>query len=271
MRMLCRPDAAMDFLLECIGFPPAYDLTALAQRIAAEGEPAAWRGPSGIHLRYPLGGGLEVRLDREDGQDHWTLWPYFEVQRRLRVSVQNVLKLPDSPFDVLLHGIANPPVPDDPWNELTGIDYPLATYLTDARRLPGTLQRGHVLAVSISGFALDIDYVGPNEGVRSAYVLDEPHGALLLPSQGRDRPGGCMELSLRVRTVRHIENPLSRQRVDVLEVDAPGRPLDLFVSRWQLEADGLEAPRPGWRIEGSFLFTGRVSGGLPSPNKKRRR
>ena len=48
----------------------------------------------------------------------------------------------------------------------------------------------------------------------------------------------------------------------LIEVDAPGRPLDLFVSRWQLEAHELPPPRPGWRIEGAFLFTGRVSGGL---------
>ena len=54
----------------------------------------------------------------------------------------------------------------------------------------------------------------------------------------------------------------------VLEVDAPGRPLDLFVSRWQLAADGFESPRPGWRIEGAFLFTGRVSGGLPRRPKR---
>jgi len=259
----------VDFLLECIGFPPAYDLPGLARRITAEGEKTAWRGPSGIHLRYPLGGGLEVRLDREDGQEHWTLWPYFDVKHRLRVAVQNMLRLPDSPFDVLLHGIANPPLPDDPWNEVSGMDYPLATYLTDARRLPSRLERGHVLAVSVSGFALDIDYVGPNEGVRSPYVLEEPNGALLLPAQGKDRPGGCMELSLRVRSVRRIENPLSGELVDVLEVDAPGRPLDLFVSRWQLEADGHPAPRPGWRVEGAFLFTGRLSGGLTGRRRHR--
>ena len=71
-----------------------------------------------------------------------------------------------------------------------------------------------------------------------------------------------MELSLPIRSCRHLENPLTREKIEVIEVDAPGRPLDLFVSRWQLEAHELPPPRPGWRIEGAFLFTGRVSGGL---------
>jgi hypothetical protein len=44
----------------------------------------------------------------------------------------------------------------------------------------------------------------------------------------------------------------------------------LFVSRWQLEADKLPAPRPGLRIEGSFLFTGRLAGGLPGPKQTAR-
>ncbi|MEW6072533.1 MAG: hypothetical protein AB1726_08070 [Planctomycetota bacterium] len=254
----------MDFLLECIGFPPDYDLDALARRIAAEGEAVAWRGPAGTHLRLPLSGGVEVRLDREGGEERTDLWPHYEVRRRLRVAVQSISPLPDSPFDVLLTGIANPPLPsgDDLGSEVTGEDYPLATYLSDARRLPRDLPRGHVLAVSVCGFALDVTYLGPNEGVRDPYVLEEPCGALLVPLGGEERPRGAMEVSLRVREVRHLQNPLTGVLVDVLEADAPGRPLDLFVSRWQLETEGFPAPRPGWRIEGAFLFTGRVSGGL---------
>ena len=31
----------------------------------------------------------------------------------------------------------------------------------------------------------------------------------------------------------------------------------------------IEAPRPGWRIEGAFLFNGRVAGGLPQRKTKR--
>lgn len=263
----------MDFLLECIGFPPGYDLDALARRVADEGDSVAWRGPNGTHLRLPLTGGVEVRMDRERERQPCTLWPHFEVRHRLRVGVQSVLRCPDSPFDVFLTGIANPPLPtgDDEGSDPLGEDYPLATYISDARRLPDSLPRGHVLAVSISGFALDVTYLGPNEGVKDPYVLEEPCGALLVPLGSAGDPGGCMELSLRIRQVRHLENPLTGALVDVLEADAPGRPLELFVSRWQLEAEGYEAPRPGWRIEGAFLFTGRVSGGLPPVARKGRR
>jgi hypothetical protein len=253
----------MDFLLECIGFPPTTDVAALAQRIRREGEPVALRGPKGTHLRMPFPGGLEVRLDREEGQEHDSLWPYYESSRRLRVALEGLRSLPDSPFDVLLHGRANPPLPDDPWRELSGDEYPLVTYLCDARRLPRALPRGHVLAVSLAGFALDVSFVGPNEGVRSRYLREEPNGSVLLPLEGAEQPGGCMELSLLVRAIHHLENPFTKEPIELVEADAPGRPLDLFLSRWQLEAHDLPTPRPGWRIEGAFLFHGRLAGGLP--------
>ncbi len=250
----------MDFLLECIGFPPGTDLDALAERIRREGEPVAWRGPAGLHLRYPLSPGLEVRLDREDGQAHDSLVPHFEVSRRLRVAVESVQPLPDSPFDALLRGRANPPLPGDPTGSGDG-EYPLAALLSDARRLPRNIRRGHVIAVSLAGFALDVVHVGPDRGVRDPGLAER--GSELLPLEGSDQPGGCMELSLVVRGIRHLENPLTRERIEALEVDAPGRPLDLFLSRWQLQTHGLPAPRAGWRIEGAFLFSGRLAGGLP--------
>lgn len=59
-------------------------------------------------------------------------------------------------------------------------------------------------------------------------------------------------------------NPITRIPVELIEAESPGGPTILFASRSQLERDGLPAPRPGGRIEGSFAFTGRVAGGLPS-------
>jgi hypothetical protein len=253
----------VDFLLECIGFPPDHDLEALVRTIREHGEPVAWRGPKGTHLRYSFPGGLDVRLDREGESGPWSLWPYFEVSRRLRVAVTGLVPLPDSPYDVLLHGTANPPLPDTSPDEEERTAYPICTYLCDSRRMPRRLRTGHVLAVSIAGFALDVSYVGSDHGATDTAILDRPHGAGLAPLAGEGRPGGCMEVSLRVRTIRHLLNPLTQEDVQVIEADAPGRPLDLFVSRWQLSTEGFERPRPGGRIEGVFLFTGRLAGGLP--------
>jgi len=186
------------------------------------------------------------------------------------VAVTSIEPLRESPSDAVLFGIANPPVPaeaDDPLPEELGMDYPIATFLSDARRLPRSVPAGHVLAVSVSGFAVDISYLGPNAGVRDPFILEEPRGASLCPVADDTNPPGCMELSLRIRQVRRLENRHTGQPFLVLEADAPGRPIELFLSRWQVETDGFEAPRPGWRIEGAFLFTGRIAGGLPRPKR----
>lgn len=254
----------MDFLLECIGFPPDEDLRGLAERIRREGEPVAYRGPGGEHLRVRLPGRIELRLDREEGTDVDQVFPYYDVPRRLRLAVARVATLPDSPFDVLVSGLANPPLPDE--DELAPFereDYPFVTYLTDARRLPGRFPAGHVLAVSVAGFALDVTRIGPDEGPTLERVVNEPLGAPIVPLGSPDEPAGVVDLSLVVTKVRRVENAWSGHGFLMLEVNAPGRPLDVFVSTWQLEADGIPEPRRGWRVEGTFLFTGRVSGGLP--------
>lgn len=257
----------MDFLLECIGFPPATDADELISRVRHEGEPVPWRGNPRSHLRLPLADGLELRLDREEGQDFWTLLPHFKVPYRLRVAVESIVTVPDSPFDALLIGWASPPAPEAPESEGRGA-YRLAAWLTDARRLPRRLAQNHVLAIGIAGFALEVSYVGPNEGVRDRRILELPHGAFVTPLTGSDNPGGCSEVSLRVKEIRHLRNPITGLIVDVLVADAPERPLLLFLSPWQLFNDGLPPARPGWRIEGTFLFTGRIEGGLP--RRKRR-
>ncbi len=257
----------MDFLLECIGFPPDFPIDDLIALVKSDGEPAAWRGDPALHRRLPLGGGLELRMDREPGQKHWNLLPDFKVNHRLRVAVEEIRALPDSPFDALLVGWAAPKA-DGARSGARGGAYRLCTYLSDARKLPRNLPRGHVLAVSIAGYSLDLSYVGPNDEASSTLVLDEESGASVRPLGAANDPGGCAEVSVRIREIRHVENPITRREVQVLEVDAPERPLDLFVSRWQLEKDGFEPPRPGWRIEGTFMFSGRIAGGLPSPSPR---
>lgn len=253
----------MDFLLECIGFAPDEDPSSLAERARVEGEATPWRGDSENHRRLVLGEGLELRVDREPGQDFWTMLPHYRVPHRLRVAVESLRRVSDSPFDALLTAWAAPPMPGEPEAGGRPGAYRFASWLTDARRLPRRLPEGHVLAVSIAGFALNVDYVGPNDGVSDPGWLERPRGAWVTPLGGADAPGGCSEVSLRVREVRHLRNVVTGRTVDLVVTDAPERPLILFLSPWQLARDALPAPRPGWRLEGSFLFTGTTSGGLP--------
>jgi hypothetical protein len=251
----------VDFLLECIGFPPDTDLDELAARVEREGESAAWRDPSGLHRRLPLAEGLELRLDSNPETGVPALWPYFQSPHRLRVAVERLQRIPDQPYDVLLRGEANPPLPSEfgPPDET----WPLACYVTDARRLPQPLAPRHVLAVSIAGFALDVAWTGPEPAAPNPAARARPHGALLFPLGSAQDPGGCMDVSVRIRNVRHLVNPLTGVPFELLEADAPGRPLQLFVSQWQLALDELPTPRPGMRLDGVFVFTGRVAGGLP--------
>lgn len=254
----------MDFLLECIGFPPDHDVERLVGLARRAGERAPWRGPDGEHLRLPLGHGLELRADREAEDAPWTVVPYFQSERRLRIAVDTVRALPDSRYDALVTGWANPPVDGaDGLRE----SYPVSAVLTDARRIPRGVARGKVLAVSLAGFALDVEHVGRSPG-RASGGAREPRrfedGGWIEPLGGEDDPGGCVELQARVRTAEALANPLTGASVTLLEVETPGRPLVLFTSPWQLEGEGLPAPETGSWIRGVFLLTGRIAGGLRS-------
>lgn len=261
----------MDFLLECVGFPPDQDLGELIELAHERGESVPWRGPEGEHLTIPLADGIELRFDREEDSDHWSLLPFYREEQRLRVAVQSIRSLEDSPFDALLTGWAAPTRAafQDEWCGPGA--YLLSCWLTDARRLPKSLLPGRVLSVGIAGFALEVEFVGPNSEAPDESVYDLEGGALLEPLTGPDAPGGCMHASLRVMSVRHTRNPITELPVMLLECDAPERSLHVFVSPWQLEQDGLRMPRPGWRVEGSFLFMGRITGGLPGPARTARR
>ncbi len=260
----------MDFLLECVGFPPDFPLEQVVKLVRERGEAAVWRGDPERHLRLPLGAGLELRADFDESSARWNVLPYYRVEHRLRVAVDEIRSLPDSPFDALLIGWAAPPTPGSEPTRSRGA-YRLSMYVTDARRLPPRMPRGHVLAVNTAGFALDVDYVGPDEGVYDLALLERETGsASVVPLGSPEDPGGCAEVSLRIRNVLHLVNPFTEVPVEVLEVEAPERPLHLFVSRWQLQQDDLPPPRPGGRIEGTFLFIGRIAGGLPARSTRER-
>ena len=264
----------VNFLLECFGFPPDADEQTIVQQVIKEGESVPWRGPEGEHYRLQIATDLELRVDREEGSKHWSILPWYRESASLRVAVRDLVRAPDSPFDILLVGWAAPPIralEEEQGGEETEGAYLFSTYLTDARRLPARLPKGHTLALSVSGFAIDVSYLGPNDGVRQAEILDQESGAWIQPLGGAGSPGGCNELSVRIQEVRHIRNPLTGRDIDILRVDAPSRPLHLFVSPWDLKEAGYPSPRPGDRIEGVFFFNGRISGGLPNRRRPKER
>lgn len=258
----------MDFLLECIGFPPTSDRDELVRTVRRHGEPTAYRGLGGEHLRMALAQGIELRLDRDEGSETIELYPFFAERSRLRVSVESLREVSGSPFDALLTGWVAPPAPGAPCPWEPPGAYLLTTWLTDARRLPQRVEAGRVLAVSTAGFSLEVTYLGPNAGVCDPSILERPSGALVSPLGAPDDPGGCAELSVRIQSVRHARNAITGEAVEIVEVDAPERALHLFLSPWELARDGLPGPRPGYRVEGTFLFTGRIAGGLTGPRRR---
>lgn len=255
----------------------------LIDLVRKKGEAAPWRGAPENHRRLALVDGLELRVDRETNDAAWNILPHYQTKRRLRIAVDDIRSVPDSRFDALLIGWAAPPVREDDenannltWqhgNVLTSNApgaYAISTYLTDARRLPNEVPHGLVLAVSIAGFALDVSYLGADSGASDPNVFENEDGASIEPLGGLSEPGGCADVSLRIQEVVSLVNPITQRPFDRIEACAPERPHSLFVSRWQLEADGLAQPKIGLRIEGTFLFTGRLAGGLPGPKRTAR-
>ena len=72
--------------LESVGFDPHTDFDGLAERVREEGEPVAWRGPGGEHRKLAIAPDLELRLDRDEGEDFATLLPYYAERARLRMN-----------------------------------------------------------------------------------------------------------------------------------------------------------------------------------------
>ena len=166
----------MDFLLECIGFPPTVGVEDLLAVIDDRGEAAAWRGSPEDHRLLKLGGGLEVRADRDPGQAFWTVTPQLRVPTRRRLAITAIVHTGESPFDALLAGWCAPPTPDERREGDPPGLYRLATWITDARRLDGRVRPGKVLAVSVAGFAVHVDRIVQNAEASQPAVLERPPG-----------------------------------------------------------------------------------------------
>ena len=256
--------AGMDFLIECIGFGPDCDLAGLTRELEKEGEPTPWRGNSTSQRRLHLGQGLELRGERHPNGS-WTLLPHYRVDTRLRISTQKLSPSEDSRFEALLHGWAAPPIPGLSADEYG--TYLLSVWISDSARLPKPLPDGHTLALLVAGFALDLETIGSNQELATPELLERPNGALIEPLGGHDNPSGCAQVSLRIKEVRNLKNKITGETVLVCLCDAPERPLALLVSPWQLESEGLPAPRPGLRIRGTFLFLAEIAGGILGPSR----
>jgi len=263
----------MDFLLECIGFPPDWPLRRLVEAALERGEPAAWRGAAATHRSLRLGEFVEVLVER-DGDGPWSCLPLCASPHRLRLAVHGRKRIADARFDALVSGRvlvdgARPGAPDERADASTG-GYHASACLVDARKLPARLARDHVLALELCALALDVSYIGDDKGCEHVEAPGMERGAWLAPLAGPDDPSGAMELSARIARILREKNPYSGEPYEVLELDCPVRPIRALCSRWQREAEGLEPPRVGARIEGVFLFAGRVRGGLPGPQGRAR-
>ncbi|MEL6714358.1 MAG: hypothetical protein AAFU73_07350 [Planctomycetota bacterium] len=256
----------MDFLLECIGFPPDLGEDDVAELVRTRGEAAAWRGAGEDHRVLALGQGLHgqslvVRADRDGPGGQWSLTPELRGTRPRRLAVTSIVRPQDQPFDALLTGWAHPPPPGEDPEGPPGA-YRLSAWVSDARRIGRRLLPGHVLAVEAAGFALHVERIVAGDAAFAASVLERPSGAYVRPLGAPDDPGGGCDVSLRIQSVRRLVNAVTDEVVVVALCDAPDRPIPLLLSPWQLDRDGHERPRPGLRVEGTFLFTGRIAGGL---------
>lgn len=256
----------MDFLLECVGFPPDWPLERLVDEALARGEGAVWRGKAETHRSLRLGAQVQVLVDR-DAKGRWSALPLCSTPHRLRVGIERQTRPSDSRFDALVGGWVDPAAPGGRVADRKGA-WPLAAHLVDARKLPQRLPRGHVLALEVCALALDLSYIGDDHGLEHVEALQMDRGAWIEPLGGADSPLGAMELSARIAAVQREINPLTGEAFEVLELDCPTRPLRALASRWQRAQDELGEVRVGARIEGVFLVVGRVCGGLPGPQAR---
>ena len=258
----------MDFLLECVGVPPDWPLERLVAEAVENGEGAVWRGQASHHRSLRLSADVQVLVER-DAKGHWHTLPLCATPHRLRVAVERRMRTADTRFDTAIGGWVAPEWGAEPSTDPRGA-WPIAASLVDARKLPPRLPKGHVLALEACALALDLSYVGDDAHCTHTEALGNERGAWLEPLGGADSPVGAMELSARVSRILRETNPLTHEAYEVLELDCPARPVRALVSQWQREQDELPRIEVGARIEGVFLFVGRVCGGLPGPQAKAR-
>jgi hypothetical protein len=274
----------MDFLLETIGFPPGPATERWMSEQTRRGGPR----------RVPSGPGMAVFVERGQLDGPLALWPSLLGGSRQRLEIRRLAPWPpeDGPperrprglpgIQALLEGrlcgplrsaaYGNPSAPTAPRlpgeaaatvQELSAclVDDPLAA---PEDGLP-PLAPGQRADFELAAFALDVEQVAgqpnqPSQRRGAPRVLAspfEPSGQRVAPLSGRQAPAGCVELELEVRRQRRQANRLTGRVYERFEASLGDGELTLFVSRWQLEQDGLPRPEPGAWIRGCFWIEAR--------------
>ena len=272
----------MDFLLECIGFPPHADLVALARRVRERGRRApahTARGRAPEHLRLTLAGGLEVQLiepERGPGAT-WErdLLPGFRAAPAHAVHVRR--SGPEAGGGAWIAGTLATVAPANHSRIRRGdladrgrrfggghrslggpAGVELRASVRDAARPPRT---GGISRFALTGFAVDVaglDEPGPSSArtaaLRAGTALEgwSTRRGWIGPVRDRCAPRTVVELDLPIDSVSVLENPLTGEPVDLLTVLLPSGRLPLFTSRWQLAEDRLPRPEPGMWVRGAF-------------------
>ena len=235
----------LDFLLDCIGFPPSHDFPSLARHAEELGHPVAWRGPGGLHRSLAVAPGVAVHVDREEHEHVASLSPFALAEGRLRVAVEALRPSPDSPCDTILHGrlLQDDDLVAGDLSTSKGLFLPAAhaidAVLADGRLLPRHLPHGHVLALTLAGFGIHVEALEPDRSSAAHY-----HLAVL---EGSDVPAGCIELSARIVELATFTNELAQapfhRAVVALGPERDPRTvrLALYLIPWQLFDCGLRA------------------------------
>lgn len=246
---LARP---LHFLLESLGFPPGTDFVRLAGAVSkteVSGRTFEFGCGLGLHGsrrgEAPRANAYGKRLHRTAPERADGLWPSFRGAAPVRFEVESVAPAEEAPRFASLQGRLGEV------GSSSTASVPIA-WMDSAAPAAGEIRYVH-----LCGFAIDVESLGflacPP---RFSF---QPGTARQAASFGRferpldlGAPRNVIELDLNIDRVFVLENPLTHESFDLVEVLAPGGRLPLFVSRWQLEEDGLPAPEPGMRIRGAF-------------------
>ena len=253
------------FLLESLGFPPSTDYARLARAVSRtelSGRTFEFGCGLGLHAsregEISPGPASGVRLDRTAPERADGLWPSFRGAAPMRLEIESVARAEEAPQFASLEGRLGE------LGSWSTASIPIA-WMESAAPAAGEIRYVH-----LCGFAVDVESLGfPASSPRFRFESAATrHGApfgRLERTDDRCAPRHVVELDLEIDRVFVLENPLTHESFDLVEVLVPGGCLPLFVSRWQLEADGLPTPEPGMRIRGAFWLcangerAGRVS------------